>query len=89
MFVISDALQFAGLLPDKKKVPARDIRLAMHKFKFLSEKSEELSKEIANIEQWNKNIIGTILDSILMSIIYSFRIMFNKGIVFIDSFNIL
>lgn len=50
MFVISDALQFAGLVPEKKKVPARDIKLAMHKFKLLSEKSEELSKEIAHLD---------------------------------------
>ena len=50
MFVIKDALQFAGLLPDKKSVPARDIRLAMYKFKLLTANSEQLNTEIANLD---------------------------------------
>lgn len=50
MFVIRDALLFAGLLPDKKKVPARDIKIALYKFKLLTNKNEYLNKEIAHLE---------------------------------------
>lgn len=32
MFVIKDALTYSGLLPEKKRVPAREIRIALHKF---------------------------------------------------------
>ena len=50
MFVIKDALLFAGLIPDKNKIPARDIRLALYKFKLLTTKNEYLNKEIAHLE---------------------------------------
>ena len=29
MFVIKDALEFSGLIPEKKRVPAREIRIAL------------------------------------------------------------
>jgi hypothetical protein len=51
MFVIRDAFLFSGLLPEKKNIPARDIRLAMYKFNLLTEKNELLNKEIAHLEE--------------------------------------
>jgi len=51
MFVIKDALIFGGLLPDKQSVPAREIKIALHKFQLLTSKSEYLSKEIARLEE--------------------------------------
>jgi hypothetical protein len=51
MFVIRDALIFGGLLSEKKSVPAREIKIALHKFQLLTSKSEYLSKEIARLEE--------------------------------------
>ena len=50
MFAIRDALEFGGLLPHRKKNPAMEIRVALYKFDFLTEKTEELSKIIGNLE---------------------------------------
>lgn len=53
MFAIRDALEFAGLLPNRKRLPAREYRLALHKFNFLTSKTEYLNKVIASLEdQW-------------------------------------
>lgn len=35
MFAIRDALEFAGLLPNRKRNPAREFKLALHKFNLL------------------------------------------------------
>ena len=51
MFALRDALEFGGLLPDRKKNPIREIKVALFKFEFLTEKTEELSKIMANLEE--------------------------------------
>jgi len=51
MFALRDALEFSGLLPNRKKNPAREIKLALYKFKFLTEKTEHLNKVLANLEE--------------------------------------
>ena len=50
MFAIRDALEFGGLLPNRKKNPAMEIRVALYKFEFLTEKTEEVSKIVGNLE---------------------------------------
>ena len=53
MFALRDALEFSGLLPNRKKIPAREIQMALYKFKFLTEKTEHLNKVLANLEDQN------------------------------------
>ena len=50
MFAIRDALEFGGLLPMRKKNPGMEIQVALYKFEFLTEKTEELSKIISTLE---------------------------------------
>ena len=50
MFAIRDALEFVGLLPNRKRIPARDFKLALYKFNFLTTKTEYLNKVLANLE---------------------------------------
>ena len=37
MFALRDALEFGGLLPNRKRSPAMEIRVALYKFEFLTE----------------------------------------------------
>jgi catalase len=53
MFAIRDALEYGGLLPNRKKIPAREIKLALYKFKFLTDKTEHLNKVLASLEDQN------------------------------------
>ena len=50
MFAIRDALEFAGLLPNRKKLPAREFKLALHKFNLLEAKTEYLKRVLAALE---------------------------------------
>lgn len=51
MFAIRDALEFAGLLPNRKKIPAREFKLALHKFNLLQSKTEYLNRVLASLEE--------------------------------------
>ena len=51
MFALRDALEFAGLLPNRKHFPAMEIRVALYKFEFLTEQTENLVKIIGELEQ--------------------------------------
>jgi hypothetical protein len=50
MFAIRDALEFAGLLPSRKKLPARELKLALHKFNQLESQTEYLTRVLASLE---------------------------------------
>ena len=43
MFVIKDALQHAGLLPDKKRVPAQELRLCNYKKTLFEQQQAQLN----------------------------------------------
>lgn len=51
MFAIRDALDFSGLLPNRKKLPAKELKLALYKFDFLTGKAEYLKKILANLDE--------------------------------------
>ena len=43
MFVLRDALEFAGLMPDKKSVPHRELKLCSFKRQFFLSQLEQLN----------------------------------------------
>ena len=43
MFVLRDALEFAGLMPDKKRIPHREFKLYNHKRDFYQKHLEQLN----------------------------------------------
>ena len=43
MFVLRDALEYAGLMPEKKRVPHRELKLCQYKNVFFTKKLEQLN----------------------------------------------
>ena len=43
MFVLRDALEYAGLMPEKKRVPHRELKLCVYKNTFYTQKLEQLN----------------------------------------------
>lgn len=51
MFAIRDALEFSGLLPNRKKHPAKELKLAHYKIEQLKEQNHKLEKALADVNE--------------------------------------
>jgi hypothetical protein len=51
LYIIKDAMEFNGFHKDKDNYPARELKIALHKFDLLTQKTQYLSKVLGLLEQ--------------------------------------
>jgi hypothetical protein len=51
LYIIKDSMEFNGFLKDKDNNAARELKIALHKFDLLTQKTQYLSKVLGLLEQ--------------------------------------